>query len=309
MSINARQINLLRSNTSGTWTTLDSYLDRKRIIVMPWAEAQSVVLSAVQHIKIDSTIHLPSGLLAVLTKNEEDTLVTNAGICAAELVGAIGTAATTNYKDAVGNILNIVSLRDSITHDKITTNVAGVDYTVFGLIQTANSIAQGTAIAASGGENTQISFVYIAADGVLTLATLTATVDFNVNKVYIESQQPDVMMVGGRNEEMIVEDKAITALVSRHTVTTAFTSGEVITISTGAGGGSGASTAVVTPTSSTINLPATEALFNNSNLYVIRFNGVQLIRDVEVEWESTTTFSINFVLDVGDVFEIEVPAL
>jgi hypothetical protein len=32
-------------------------------------------------------------------------------------------------------------------------------------------------------------------------------------------------------------------------------------------------------------------------------------RNVEAEWESSGSFSINYVMDVGDVFEVECPAL
>ena len=309
MSVNARQVNVLRPNTAGTWTTLDQYMNRKRVIQFPWAEVQSVTLAAVQFKLIDSTTHLPAGKLAVLTASPPATLATNAGVCAAALAGAIGNAAITAYSDSFGNVLNLVLLRDSVTHDEITVDVAGVEYTVFGLVQCASGTTEGANIGAAASENTQLSFVYIAGDGTLTLTAVTGTVDFCVNKVYIESQQPDVAMEGGRNEETVIETKAITPIVSKFVVTAAFASGEVITIATGAGAGTGTSTPTVIPTGSTIALPAAEATFNNSNLYQARLNGVSLIRDSEVEWESAASFSINYVMDTGDVFELEVPAL
>jgi len=307
--INARQVNILRANTAGVHATLDLFLARKRVLTMPWSEVQSIAVAAVQFKLIDSTTHLPAGKLAVLNASPPTTLATNAGICAAPLVGAIGTAAITNHADSLGNILNLVPIRDAETHDEITVNVGGAERTVFALVQCANAVAEGTDIGAAASENTQLSFVYIAADGTLTLTAITATIEFVVNKVYIESQQPDVMMASGRAEEMVVESKAITPLVSQFVVTTAYASGEVIAIATGNGAGGGRATPAIIPSGSTIALPAAAVAFNNNNLYRVRLNGMQLIRGTEVEWESASAFSVNSAMDVGDVFELEVPNL
>lgn len=304
MSINARQVNVLRPNTAGTWTTLDQYMNRKRVLQIPWVEVQSVTLAGVQFKLVDSTTHLPAGKLAVLTASPPTTLTTNAGICASVLAGAIGTAATTNHTDNYGNILNMVLIRDASTHDEITVNVGGTERTVFGLVQCASGTTEGADVGANASENTQLSFVYIAADGVITLTAVTATIDFQVNKVYIESQQADVMLVGGRAEEIVTEPKAILPLVRKFVVTAAFASGEVMTLATGSG-----ATGTSTPTGDTVVLDAAEVTFNANHLNRIRLNGVQLIRDVETEWESTTTISINFVMDVNDVLEVEVAAL
>jgi len=306
--INARQVNILRPNSAGTWTTLDQYMNRKRVLAFPWKEVQSVSVSAEQFARIDSTTHLPGVRLAVLTATPPVTLTTNQGVCAALLAGPLG-ASTANYSDSVGNILNLVPIRDSFTHNEITCNVGGEEFTVYGLIQCASGSSEGAAIGASGAENTQISFVYVAGDGTLTLTAISETIDFCVNKVYIESQQPDVLMEGGRSEEMVVEPKNVTSLVSSYVVTVAYASGEVVTITTGNGSGSGRATPTVIPSGSTIVLPVTEDLWNNNNLYKIRLNGVELQRNVEAEWESSGSFSINYVMDVGDVFEVECPAL
>ena len=308
MAISARQINILRPNTSGTWTTLDAYMARKQIIAMPWSETQVITVSGVQFKLVDSTTHLSAGLLAVLTASPPTTLTTNGAICAAELAGAVGTAATTNHTDNLGNILNLVPIRDASTHDEIVVTVSDIERTVYALIQCANSVAEGTAIGAAASENTQLSFVYVAANGALTLTEVTGTIEFCVNKVYLESQKPDVMMLAGRHEELLVEPAALAPLMVKLVVTTAFTSGEVITIATGAGSGSGASTATFYPTGSTITLGAASTDFRDGNMYRVRLNGVQLTRGVEVEWESATTLSINYIMDVNDVIEIECPA-
>ena len=305
MSVNARQVNILRPNTAGTWTTLDQFMNRKRVLPIPWVEAQAVAVAAAQFKLVDSTTHLVAGTLAVLTATPPTTLITNGAICAAALAGAIGNAATTNHTDNYGNILNLVMIRDATTHDEVTVNVGGTERTVFGLLQCASGVSEGAAVGVAASENTQLSFVYIAANGTLTLTAITATIEFQVNKVYIESQQADVMFIGGRAEEAVIEPKAILPLVRKFVVTAAFANGEVITLATGAGAGTGTST----PTGDTVVLDATEVAFNANHLNRIRLNGVQLIRDIETEWESTTTISVNIIMDVGDVLEVEIPAL
>lgn len=310
--INSRQINILRANTSGTWTTLDEYMNRKRVVRMPWKENQSFTLpTPVQFKLINSTTHIPSGLLGVLTATPPTTLITNNAVAAAMLPGAIGTASTISYADLLDNILNIVSLRYADTHNEIVVEVDGVDRTVFGLIQCTNGISEGTAIGAAGNENTQISFVYVDENSSLQLATIdsTAGIEFTINKIFIESQQPDVMFEGGRQEELVVEPSTGAPIIARYLVTNVFESGEVINIATGTGSGTGTSTREVIPTGSSISLPATEAEWNQNNKFKVRLNGVDLERNIDAEWESASSFSINYKMDAGDRFEIEVPTL
>lgn len=310
--INSRQVNILRANTSGTWTTLDQYMNRKRVVRMPWNESQSFLLPTPAQFKlINSTTHIPSGLLGVLTSTPPTTLVTNNSVSAAMLPGAIGVASTINYSDLLDNILNIVSLRYADTHNEVTVEVGGIDRTVFGLIQCANGVAEGSAIGAAGNENTQISFVYVDENNSLQLATVdsTAGIDFTINKIFIESQQPDVMFEGGRQEELVVEPSTGAPIVARYLVTSAFESGEVIDISTGSGSGTGTSTLEIIPVGSSVSLPLTKTEWNQNNKFKVRLNGVDLERNIDAEWESTSSFSINYKMDTGDRFEIEIPTL
>ena len=267
---------------------------------MPWDEVQSVAVAGAQFVLVDSTTHLASDKLTVLDADPPVTAITDGAICAAEIVGAIGTAATTSHVDDLGNILNMVEIRDASTHNPIKT---ATDLTVFGLIQCANGTAEAADVGANASENTQISFVYVAADGTLTLETITDTIEFQVNKLYTEGHVPTIFLVGGSVDLAVVEPKVQEPLCRKLAVTAQFASGEVITLATGAGDGTGTSTA----TGDTVVLNASEALFNADNCCRIRLNGVQLTRDVEMEWESTTTLSVNIIMDIGDVLEIEVP--
>ena len=300
MAINARQVNTLRPDTGGNYTTLYDFLERRRVMRMPWDEVQEIAVAGANFVLVDSTTHLAGDTITVMDASPPTTAVTDGGICAAELVGAVGTAATTNYTDSLGNILNMVEIRDASTHNPIKT---ATDLTVFGLIQCANGTAEGANVGANAAENLHISFVYVAADGTLTLETITDTIEFQVNKLYTEGHVPTIFLVGGSVDLAVVEPLVQEPLCRKLVVTAQFASGEVITLATGAGDGTGTSTA----TGDTVLLDSSEALYNADNSVRIRLNGVQLIRDVEVEWESTTTLSINLIMDVNDVLEIEVP--
>jgi len=298
--INARQVNVLRPDTGGNYTTLKDYLERRKIIAMPFVEAQEIAVAGVNYVLVDSTTHLIGGTLTVLDASPPVTAITNGGIAAAELVGAVGTAAITSHTDDLGNVLNLVMIRDGSTHEEVKT---ADDRTVFGLVQCANGVAEGANVGASASENTQISFVYIAADGTLTLTAVTDTIEFNVNKLYMEAHVPTIYLEGANRDTVIVEPQVQEPLSRVLTVTAAFAANEVITLSTGAGAGTGTST----PTGDTVVLDTSAALFNANNLVRVRLNGVQLIRNVEAVWDSTLTMHVNIAMDIGDVLEVEVP--
>jgi hypothetical protein len=298
--INARQINILRPDSGGNFTTLKDFMERRKVLPMPFDEVQEIAVSAANFVKVDSTTHLAGDTLAVLDATPPANAITNGGICAAELAGAVGTGAITSHKDSFGNILNLVRIRDASTHEEIKT---AADQTIFGLIQCANGVAEGTAVGASGAENTQISFVYIAADGTVTLTVITDTIEFQVNKLYMEAHVPTIYLEGGNVDLIIVEPKVQEPLCGIFTVTTAFAANEIMTLSTGGGAASGAST----NSGDTVTIDVSEALFNANNLNRIRLNGVQLIRDVEVHWDSANTLHIISAMDIGDVLGVEVP--
>lgn len=298
--ISSRQINVLRPDTGGNYTTLKDFMERRKILAMPFDEVQEIAVSAANFVKVDSTTHLAGDVLTVLDATPPVTAITNGGICAAELVGAVGTGAITSHADSLGNILNLVRIRDASTHEEIKTSA---DLTVFGLIQCSLNTAEGAGVGAAASENTQISFVYIAADGTVTLTTITDTIEFQVNKLYMEGHIPTIYLEGGNVDKVVVEPKVQEPLSRALTVTAAFAANEVITLATGAGAGTGTSTT----SGDTVALDSSEALFNANNLIRVRFNGVQLVRDVEVHWDSSTTMHITSIMDIGDVLEIEVP--
>ncbi len=303
MIINSRQVNVLRSDTGGKYPTLKDYMERRKVMRMPWVETQEIAVSAANFVEVDSTTHLISGILAVLTASPPVTAITNGGICASVLAGATGSGADTHHTDDLGNILNLVLIRDAATHEEIKT---AEDRTVFGLVQCALGTSEGANVGAEHSENTQLSFVYIAADGTLTLTAITATIEFQVNRLYMESHVPTIFLEGGSSDRAVVEPKVQEPLSRVFTVTTGFAANQGLILSTGvaaAGAGSGEATV----TGDSVTLEASAALFNANNLVRVRLNGVQLLRGVSATWVDADQIQINLAMDPGDVLEVEVP--
>jgi len=290
--LNARQVAI---RTGGNYADLEALLDRRIVKRIPFVDTQDLACAAVQYKLIPSTIL--SGLLAVGVAT-----VTSGGYIVAALAGAVGTAAATIISDALGNVLNMVAIRDAVTHDEIQVGVGENARTVYGLLQCSSDAEDGEAIGEAGSENLQISFVYYAEDGTLTLTAITADIEFQANKVYTLRNIPVIEMENGNVVPDILQ-KDINPFIRSFVVTTAFAADEVITLSTGAGGVSGEST----PSGDTLALNASDALFLADRTMRVRLNGVQVIKGAgkDVVWDTSDSMHFTTALDVGDTFEIE----
>jgi hypothetical protein len=286
--INERGIALRKG---GNYTNLDDYFDRRRVVPLPFNETASVVVAGANVILINSTMTVATKLAIGLGTTE------NAGLFAALLAGAVGTGSINTTSDTLGNVLNMVRIRDATTHDAIK-EASGRE--VYALIQAVSTANDGDAIGAGGSENVQLSFVYVASNGTLTLTSVTATVEFVQNNVYVERNTPTIMMQGGNPDADALDAPPVTATQGEYVVTTAFTAGEVITLATGAGAGSG----VTTKTGDTLTLGASAAEFFNDHLLQVMLNGVEQRKAVDIIWDSNTTFHFALALDVDDYFEV-----
>lgn len=295
-NINERQISF--RSAAGNFSTLKDYLDGRIVKRIPFVDSQDVSPSSAQFSLIPSTIL--EGTISVGTSTTN-----SGGYIAAELAGAVGTAATTTISDSLGNILNMVAIRDASTHDEIQEGVGDTARTIFGLIQCSNAVADGTSIGGVGSENLQISFVYYAEDGTITLATaLTRTIEFQSNKVITRRNYPTIALEDGANSlTPDILERDIEPTQRSFIVTTGYAANEVITLATG----DGASTGRSTTSGDTLTLQATEGAFNTDNTTKIRLNGIQQRKGSgnDVVWDSTTTLHFTTALDVGDYIEVE----
>ncbi len=283
MKMNERGV-ALRSATTN-YATLKDFMDRRRVIPLPFNETAKVVVGGANVVLINSTMTVATNLAI-----GSGTAI-NAGLFATVLAGAVGTGGINTTSDSLGNIMNMVHIRDATTHDSITTS-GGRE--VFALVQAVSTATDGDVIGASGSENTQLSFVYVASDGTLTLETVTATIEFSQNNVYIERQTPTIMLQGGNPDALSVE-------LGEYVVTTAFVASEIITLSTGAGTSSGVSTF----TGTDVELGVSSSAFNDNTKLQVLLNGVRCDKGVDVVYDSTNTFHFVLPLDVDDRFEVQ----
>jgi hypothetical protein len=296
--INERHIDTDRAGDTkggGNYATLMDFLNRRRVDMAPFSENDIVVASA-QFILINNTSVV--GNLAVGTTSQE----TNGGVVAALLPGAVGTAATTIINDTLGNVTNIAEIRQATSHDPL---LDGNGRRIYGLFQASSTAADGDAIAATGTENCQISFVSIDADGNLTLVAVNETIEIAVAKLTAERHIPNYYKTGSVAEADIIAPSSIPSepVVRKYVVTAQYAADEVITVSTGAGAATGTST-VTGDTVASLGASAPE--FNNDNRTRVRLNGDQLSKGTDAVWDSATTFHFAVVLDIGDDFEVEV---
>lgn len=296
--INERHIDADRAGDAqggGNFPTLMDFLNKREVTVAPFSE-NNIAVSSAQFVLIDAS--LIAGTVALGTSSVES----DGGVVAAALAGAIGTAATTNITDSLGNVTNLVEVREEDSHDSLLDSNGRK---IYGLFQAASTVSDGDSIAASGSENVQVSFIIIAADGTLTLVSVNETVEIAVPKMYALRHLPTYHKAGSTAEAEVMEASAAPQepVCRKYIVTADFAANEVITVSTGGGAGTGTST----PSNDTItSLGATAADFNNDNRTRARINGDQITKSTDVVWDSATTFHFAVALDVGDTFEMEV---
>lgn len=284
---NVRHIGFPASLNAAYDTVLEWFQGRD-VYLMPWNEAD---LSAnAQHILIDATNF--AGTIALGT-----TSVENGGWNAAALAGAIGTAATTSITDSDGHVTNLVEVRDAASHDPILDSSGRK---VLGLLQAASTVTDGDAVGAAASENLQVSFVVIAADGTVTLTSVTATVEIALPKLYKRMNWASYRKAGMTPISDIIAAASLS--VRKFVVTTAFAADEVINLSTGAGSVAGVST----PSGDTISsIGVDAATFVATNTTRVRIYGAQLTKTTAM-WGSATSIKTPVALDVGDVFEVEI---
>lgn len=300
MPINERQIELRKG---GNFTTLDTYLDKRTIRRQPFLE-QDFSPSSVSVLAVDS-VEIGSGTLAV---GANDTLIssTESGGVVACGGATIGVWSDKFTKDSIGNIINIVEVRDSVTHDPTSIAVGSDEYMVYALVQTDAS--DGTAIGGNGSENVQLSFCYIDGSGTITEATISGTVEVHLNKLYTERETPAVVLEGGLNEVDVVvpggsgSSQSLGAKVSFLTVGSGgTTAGTSISVQSSSGN-------VTQSGDIDITLGATGGAFVADDNLRVYLNGILQKKGTsgdEVDWVSNTQINMSINLDEGDVITVE----
>jgi hypothetical protein len=306
-NINERQIDL-RSDASSNYATLKEYFDSVQIVPTD-AKYEVTVAAGFAVLDVANEItDAPDGILPLTTGVKSSISTTgnaglHGGVIAVEKATPLAQEVTT-ATNSLGHVLNRVEIRDPASKNPILVP-SGADQgaLVFGLIHCLDSVAAGDAVAADGSENLSLSLAYVNSSGTITAFSYAGSVEFNLNLAYQRRHQPAVS-VAGSGAAPQDEIGGVDIEQRDFTVTAAFASGEVLTISTGAGDGTGTSTLVTQPAGEDIALPSD---FDTDVNCVAELNGIRLIKGTNVAYASADTLTVNLDLDIGDVLTIRVP--
>jgi len=294
---NAQHIDLKRSQpigNKGNYDTLHNLI-QKREVSRGILIDTDLTVTASDAVLVDSTMVAWS--LAVWLSTTQD----NGGVFVSALPVAVWTWAGVFDTDSYGNILNMVEVVDAVTRDPIFVN----ERKVYGLLQCSNTAVDWDIIGGTGAENVQISFVTMWEGWALAVVSITADIDFAVNKVYALKNDASIKMSWGfKWKPDIIMPNSIEPKVRKYEVTTAFVANEVIGLSTGAGW----TAWVTTVTWDTINtLGASGVEFESNNNRVITLIGVgPVTKEVYAIRDTATTFHFTDPLSVWDRFEVQV---
>lgn len=283
----------VRLYNSGGTVYLTDYLDKAQIYNSTFNESRVVTCSNENYKLLPNTIVSGTIALGLVTTQR------NGAIFATALVGSVGTASTNNTTNSIGDILNLVQIRDTTTHDPIIDS----GREVYGLLQVSNSVTDGNSVTGVGVENLQVSFVVDDGTGNLTLTNLTATVEFTLPLVYSSRNVPDLKKAGSNIDKDIISVSIPSITNTYYTVTAQFDVNEIIDLTNGSGSITGTSTKDgVTPL-----LPSTSALFkSNGNVCVLR-NGLEGIKGIggDFEWISSSSIRTNRKIKIGEILQIK----
>lgn len=287
MAINTRQVSF-----GGNFNSLRDMAKKAWVKTLPFVSSQTLTVAGSNVALVDST-KLPGNISLGLTSTY------SGGIVAAALPGAVGTGSTVNFSDSLGNIANIISIRDTTTNAPITSGV----YEVYALVQAASTVADGDAIGATAAENLQLSFVCFDSSDALNLVSITGTIEFAPRKMITEENLPAYeVQTGVTAPNVMVPAAAKTIHLATYTVTTAFAALENINLVTGAGAVAGVSTAA--GDNASVALGASAAVFNANNEVTVAENGVIQVKGTDAIWVSNTALRFAIALDVGDKFTV-----
>ena len=296
--INARNIHFRKNLTAGgtgDYSSLQAFVERRLCLPLGFVNNQVVHPNNEQFVLLNSTIL--GGKLGIGTS----TAAVDGSIAVSSLPGTVGSASVGVSTDMLGDVWNMVEIREATTHDPVFVD----GWKVYGLLHCANSATDGDSIAAAGAENLQLDFVTDSENGTLKSVAITGDIEFQINKVFAEINLPSSRKINGAALTGIdlVSPKA-SPVVRYFTVTAPFIANEIITLSTG----NGSNTGTATPEGNTVSLPDTSAKFIANHDLDIRYNEIQQRKggtNPPVVWDSPNSFHFTYPLDIGDEFSVE----
>lgn len=293
MNLNERQIDL---RTGGNFNSLKDYLDKVLVKQLPFNENYSLTPSNNNVMLIKSDLGITGEIYIDGTNNLNGNGDIVAKTVTSFTAGTASASATDVITDIYGSVLNLVKIRQATTHDPITYQ----GREVYGLIQCANGTSDHDSVNTTlGSENLQISFVYYSSGSVLTLVSLTDTIEFHLNKAYKNRNTATIELENSaRDVDIIIDTTSFNTSI--FTITNGTTSGNsILTLSNGTLTNSG----TTTKSGDTIIMANVSAF--NLNTFIVLDNGFEMIKGVDVSFSSEGNIQITRQLDTNDVIVVK----
>lgn len=287
----------------GNYESLDSYLDRKVVAEAPFSETRKITMAGSGSFSVVDADTLGIGGPKIARDPLSSSAANNGGVVAVALPGALGTWSANSVADTNGAILNLLELQDASRNDPILDTD---DRRVWGLMQCASSAADNSTPGGTGVETLQISLVKYDASGDLVQVMGQWTYLFSLPRLYQDRFMPALRKEGSARDVDILDPSLIAPRSKeRHfTVTTAFAADEVLNVTTGSGGVSGAST----PSGDTLSWPSSSSVFNTDPRVRVQRNGVDINpKGVKVIYDSSG-FHFPVAVAIDEIITVFTPA-
>jgi len=306
-AVNERDIPL-RSRPIGTGNrTSQSQINDIRTYY-PRFPAVSKSMNGADSFALVSSADVTGSLAVGVTSDQLD-----GGVFAAELPGAVGTSdVATVLTNVDGLPLNVTQVYQAGTNDPLLTDgtiATNADVEVWAIWQSANGVADGTAVAAAAAENLQVTLAYQdpVNDGTWIAYRPPAATDIQFASLALRALRytaPEGVPYGGGPVPDSIAGGRLTVDKITITATATIAANTVLDFATpanftiaGTSSVNGTTTAIAAPT-----MAATLADFNADNTWEVYLNGIQIDKGAATDgrwftWASATTGSVNRILD------------
>lgn len=276
---------------TGNFPTHKDFMQMPVTLPMSISDAPSVVVSGVNVLAISSS-DIVGNIALGATSN-----IKNGGISAASLAGAIGTGDETGVvTDATGNIWNLSRVLDASALTPIF-NISNKQ--VWALTQAKSDAVDGDAIAASGSENLQVTFVVRSGTGFVT-QVITDTVKIQFAELHCWNSLPatGIVLQTQSQGDMRFDPPAVGgADIPTFQTTVSLTATQTNNIYSVAASDTGY---VTSGDVGDLGVDATD--FNTRESKRIELNGVNQLKGTDVIWQTSTTFQFIGTVDSTDTF-------
>ena len=294
--LNARHTGI---KTGGNYANVDAYVSGQERLDIPWNESYTLSPAGVQ-VNLIVAATTVTGFIYVDGTNAATGQGDFPAAVSATFTAGTATAATDINTNSLGQVLNRVPIRDASTHEPIYYNN---EFLVYGLLQASTGTTDHAAVVTTASsENLQISYCYNNSASVITLTPVTDTIEFDLYVMYARKYLPTAYMGSAAPDVVMIAGGSGPVRHSYLTLTGENASG--FTYGVTASGTNYTQSGDVD-----CALGASATVFDGNEAIYIFMNGTYMLKGTGLDavWVSTTSFSLNHILDSTDVLTVMTP--